>query len=163
MHIKGQIFVYLISDAYVLYAGTGIILKKRNAMQKIEMSSLWQVMQKLRNRGFTHDFTMSDDGKMLCTGRTCSYEAEDLKIIGTYRFEGESDPADMSVLYAIQTTDGLKGLYVDAYGATSGMDSPKFNDFIRKVKIVRTPKHHKWGHKVAEFFKNLVGVKKWSY
>jgi len=33
------------------------------------------------------------------------------------RFEGMSDPADESILYALSTDDGHKGLYSTTFGA----------------------------------------------
>jgi hypothetical protein len=36
-----------------------------------------------------------------------------------YRFEGDSNPDDSSIVYAISSNTGLKGTLVDAYGAYS--------------------------------------------
>jgi hypothetical protein len=40
-----------------------------------------------------------------------------LTIVEHHRFEGMSDPDDSSVVYALEASNGLKGLLVDAYGA----------------------------------------------
>ena len=42
--------------------------------------------------------------------------AEDLTIREYQRFEGVSDPDDASIVYAIETRNGTKGLLVDAFG-----------------------------------------------
>jgi hypothetical protein len=105
-------------------------------MEKKEMSSLWQVMQSLKKRGFSNDFSISPDGQMICSSADYKFKPDDVYIVKTYRFEGDSDPGDMSVLYAIQARNGIKGLLVDAYGAASEC-GPAMVNFIRRVKIRR--------------------------
>lgn len=124
---------------------------------KKEMSSLWQVMETLRTRGYTHDFKMADNGKLLCGDTEC-LEPHDVYIERVYRFEGDSDPGDMSVLYAIHTHSGKKGLYVDGYGASSSNEGPAFLNFIRKVRIHREEDDVKsFMEPLKRFFRNLFG------
>ena len=60
----------------------------------------------------------------------------DLTIIKTYRFEGESDPSDSSILYIIEANDGLKGYSIDAYGVYSNHDNEEgYDNFIRLIKL----------------------------
>jgi hypothetical protein len=130
-------------------------------MLKTEMSSLWQVMSKLRDRGFRLDFSMAKDGKMLCSSTNREFAPEEVCIDRVYRFEGESDPGDMSVLYALETKTGEKGLFVDAYGAGSSLDCPAFDEFIKKVPIKRDlgHKHHEheasFGERIQNFLHKL--------
>ena len=105
-------------------------------MQKKEMSSLWQVMETLRKRGYTLDFTMSPEG-CLVSSDNHKYYPKDLYIKKVYRFEGDSDPGDMSILYRMKTKSGKKGLLVDGYGAESSLAGPEFIDFIRQINIKR--------------------------
>jgi hypothetical protein len=125
-------------------------------MLKKEMSSLWQVMETLRERGFIHDFKLAGGGKMLCGDDHKQYTTDDLYIEKVYRFEGDSDPGDMSVLYALHTYSGKKGLYVDGYGASSSNEGPEFMKFIRKVKIKREESHSLL-EPIKRFFKHLFG------
>jgi hypothetical protein len=46
------------------------------------------------------------------------------------RFEGASDPADNTILYVIETNDGIKGTLVDAYGSYA---DPKVTTFMEEV------------------------------
>ena len=55
----------------------------------------------------------------VCAETNKSYQPDELVIVNTYRFEGESDPGDMTILYAIEAEDGSKGLCMDAYGSDS--------------------------------------------
>ena len=73
-------------------------------------------MSALKRRGFTAEFIV--DAEMLrVAGSNQRFAPEDLRIRDYYRFEGTSDPSDMSVIYAIEATDGTRGTLTDAFGA----------------------------------------------
>ena len=76
---------------------------------------LKRVMDVLARRGYTEHFRAVEGGlQALGTGER--FTPKDLKIRGYYRFEGVSDPDDMAIAYAIETTSGVRGILVDAYG-----------------------------------------------
>ncbi len=53
-----------------------------------------------------------------------------------FRFEGDSDPSDSSVLYIIEAKDGLIGYSIDAYGIYSNHDDEEgYDNFIRKIAL----------------------------
>ena|SRR5688572_15268781 len=97
------------------------------------MSTLVQVLEKLRMRKQDNEFKWVNGEFTAPSGK--SYQPEDLIIIKTYRFEGESDPSDSSILYIIQANDGLVGYCIDAYGVYSSVDDEKYDDFIRKIPV----------------------------
>ena len=97
-----------------------------------EMVTLSQVLEKLRQQRKDNEFTM--DGEFFTTVNGNNYVPEDLTIIKTYRFEGDSDPADSSVLYLIEANDHSIGYVMDIYGAQSDHDAA-FDDFVRQIKI----------------------------
>lgn len=101
--------------------------------QKIPMTTISNVLEKLRVEKHDNEFRMTPDG--FTTGNKKYYEPGDLKIIRTYRFEGESDPGDSSVIYLIEANDGLIGYSIDAYGAYSDHDDDGYDDFIRKIPV----------------------------
>ena len=70
------------------------------------MATLLQVMEALRMRKMDNEFRWEDG--TFNAGRGKTYAPEDLTIIKTYRFEGESDPSDSSILYIIEANDGLR-------------------------------------------------------
>jgi hypothetical protein len=85
-------------------------------MPKQVYSTMAEAVEALRRRGFTADFTLSkESGQVTAGGR--SFKGDQLAIVEHHRFEGVSDPDDSSVVYALQTADGTKGLLIDAYGA----------------------------------------------
>jgi len=99
------------------------------------MTTLSQVMTKLAGRGYSEEVKIKKEGATLGTETSPVYQARDLSIVRTYRFEGESDPADMSVLYAIETNDGKKGFLLNAYGTYSDQDTEYYDTFILDVPI----------------------------
>jgi len=101
-------------------------------MEKIHMTTLTSVLEKLRVNRQDNEFTMTEEG-FNCNS-TKMYQPEDLTIIKTYRFEGESDPADSAILYLIQANDGLIGYSIDTYGAYSN-NADGYDDFIKKIKM----------------------------
>jgi hypothetical protein len=97
------------------------------------MTTLSTVLNKLKKQGMDHEFLMTKNG--FTPGNGKYYEPEELVIIKTYRFEGESDPADSSIIYIIQTRDGLTGYSMDAYGVYSTVDDNSYDEFIKKIPV----------------------------
>ncbi len=98
-----------------------------------KMTTLSQVMEILRNKGYNEDFEMTGEGfTAKKTGATLS--PDKVKIRKVYRFEGESNPGDMSVLYAMETDKGTKGILIDAYGTYAGNESEALSEFLKQVK-----------------------------
>ena len=100
---------------------------------KDEMNTLSQIMNKLTVKGYDNEFRIVDDR---FTSNDKSYKADELTIVKTYRFEGESDPADSSVLYLIKADDGFIGYSLDAYGMYSNHDDEEgYDNFIRQIPV----------------------------
>lgn len=80
------------------------------------METLAEAVDRLTSAGFREDFRATPSGLMaVATGDT--YEPESLEIEEVVRFEGPTDPADESILFALRCgADGAKGTYVTAYG-----------------------------------------------
>ncbi len=57
---------------------------------------------------------------------------EDVTIVEYHRFEGASNPDDMSVVFVIETADGRRGTLVDAYGTYA---SPQVDTFVKQAKL----------------------------
>ena len=98
-----------------------------------EMDTLSAVMEKLRLKKQDNEFRMLEKG--FGSGNGKYYEPNELKIIRTYRFEGDSNPADSSILYLIEANDGKIGYSLDAYGVYSNHDDERYDDFIRKIPM----------------------------
>ena len=94
---------------------------------KEEMTSLVTVEKKLNSQGYTHDFTVKE-GRLttMDNDSALTFTPEETTIVDYFRFEGESDPGDTSILYAIETADGAKGTLSSAYGVYANEDVDQF-------------------------------------
>ena len=80
-------------------------------------NTLSEAVNSLTQKGYTEDFSIKPDC-LFCASLQLDLHPENFKIDEFHRFEGESNPDDSSVVYAISSNDGkLKGTLVDAYGA----------------------------------------------
>src|SRR6201995_615967 len=103
-------------------------------MQKTQMTTLSSVLEKMRIKKIDNEFRWTAEGFTIGKGKF--YQPDDLKIIKTYRFEGESDPSDSSILYVIEAKDGLTGYSIDAYGTYSNHDDEAgYDNFIRRIRV----------------------------
>ena len=98
-----------------------------------EMTTVSSVLEKLRIKKRDNEFRMTEEGFGIGNGKF--YTSDELKIIKTYRFEGDSDPSDSSIIYLIEAANGLVGYSLDAYGAYSNHDDDGYDDFIRKIPM----------------------------
>lgn len=99
-----------------------------------DMATLLQVLETLRMRKIDNEFRWEDGA--FNAGRGKTYQPEELTIIKTYRFEGDSDPSDSSILYIIEANDGLKGYSIDAYGVYSNHENEEgYDNFIRRIQV----------------------------
>ena|SRR2546428_10876529 len=103
-------------------------------LQPKDMTTLTSVFEKLRERKYDNEFRMTEDG-FKCLANNELFKPEELTIIRTYRFEGDNDPSDSSILYLIKTSSGLIGYSLDAYGAESNYADSRFDDFIKKIPV----------------------------
>lgn len=70
----------------------------------------------LMKRGYEANLSLEGD-TVQDKSRHITMTADDFEIDEFYRFEGASNPADMSIVYAVHSRKyNLKGLLVNAYG-----------------------------------------------
>jgi hypothetical protein len=78
-------------------------------------STLAGTIDKLARRGFTGHFGLvGGELRVLETGNVV--RPKDLVIREYHRFEGMSDPDDMAIVYALESSDGIRGTLTDAFG-----------------------------------------------
>jgi hypothetical protein len=83
----------------------------------------------LKKRGYGMDFNLAENC-LVC--HEDKFDVNDFEIVEVYRFEGDSDPADEAVVYAIESNKGQKGVLVNGYGPTSDAMS---SDMAKKLQI----------------------------
>ena len=86
--------------------------------------NLVEALNDLRARGYKNDFDI-EPRCIKCSSLNIQLQPEDFSIVETYRFEGNSTPDDNSILYAIESKDGVKGVMVDAYGPYADSLTPE--------------------------------------
>ena len=91
-------------------------------------------LNSLKARGYTKDFNLTFD-KLICKETNECLNPHQFEITEVYRFEGESNPSDEAVVYAIESKDGkMKGVIVNAYGPYADSIS---DEMIKKLSIHR--------------------------
>lgn len=89
------------------------------------------VMAYLKEKGYDNEFTITESGQLLLEGRL--YAADQVRLVRTFRFEGESDPSEQSIIYLIQATDGKVGYSSDSYGMYSEHMDDAYANFIKNL------------------------------
>jgi hypothetical protein len=94
--------------------------------------TLSDTMNELRKEGYTEDFNLQQNC-LVCRNGQFKVFADEFKVDKYYRFEGESNPSDSAILYAISSDNHqLKGVLVNAYGIYS---EPITDEMLKKLEI----------------------------
>ncbi|MEO6454811.1 MAG: phosphoribosylpyrophosphate synthetase [Ginsengibacter sp.] len=81
--------------------------------------TLSETINALKVKGYTMDFNIREEYLVYCQADII-LSPDDFKIDKTYRFEGETNPDDQSILYAISSAKfNIKGVLVNVYGISS--------------------------------------------
>lgn len=107
-----------------------------------KMTTLSQVMEKLRQRGIEKEFRMNESKEMRLEDSQKNYLPEELLIVKNYRFEGDSNPDDSAVLYVLEDKYGNKGILIDSYGAESNYSGEDFDVFLRKIPVTECDEYN---------------------
>ena len=95
----------------------------------MDRATVTSVIEDLARRGFTEQFKPVAEGlRAVRKGRT--FSPGEVVILEYYRFEGVSDPDDMSIVYAIETRSGVRGTLTDAFGVYA---DPRVGAFVHDV------------------------------
>lgn len=109
----------------------------QSIMNKTEMQTLSACTKMLEESGFNTPFLMLEEGiKSISSDRI--YKPQQIKIVNFYRFEGNSDPEDNAIMYALEAVSGEKGLLIDAYGSEGDI---KISNFIVQVEDIHKAAH----------------------
>ncbi|PWT72149.1 MAG: phosphoribosylpyrophosphate synthetase [Bacteroidetes bacterium] len=84
----------------------------------------------LKKRGYNIDFNLEHD-QISCHTTPVSLKPSEFEITEVYRFEGDSDPADEAIVYAIESNKGQKGVLVNGFGISADDASEEMVDKLR--------------------------------
>ena len=106
-----------------------MIVNEHNSMPY--MKSMATCLNRMISDGYTEDFKVTDAG-LEALKEHKNYKPDQVEVVNFFRFEGESDPDDNAILYAIVTNDGKKGTLIDAYGV---YNDPMVSGFMKNVEV----------------------------
>jgi archaellum biogenesis ATPase FlaH len=99
-------------------------------------ATVTEAIDKLRHKGYTVDFNIVGEHLVCdCNNTNTQLGADDFDIVDVYRYEGNSDPADEAVVYAVESRNGIKGVLVTGYGATADITSSKILEKLSTRQI----------------------------
>jgi hypothetical protein len=88
-----------------------------------------EAVEGLRKRGYNLDFNLAENC-LVCHGDRIN--VKDFEIVEVHRFEGNSDPGDEAVVFAIESNMGHKGILVSGYGVSA---DPMTEEMAKKLSI----------------------------
>jgi hypothetical protein len=93
-----------------------------------DFDSLVDAINALTEKGYTETFITENK---LLKGLNCKrfFQAENLKVVQTFRFEGQTNPSDQSELMAVEANDGTKGMIITTYSYDNNLDP----DVIKRI------------------------------
>ncbi len=106
--------------------------------KKNDMTTMTSCVNRLQEEGYSENFVAKEKGLEAPSSKKV-YEPEEMKIVNYYRFEGESDPADNAIVYALEAEDGTRGLIVDQYGGPYA--NRKVSEFLTSVLEINKKEH----------------------
>lgn len=81
-------------------------------------------------KGYTASYQIRN-GKLVDLTTDKSYSPSQVKIVDQYRYEGISNPEDMSLLQVIETEDGGKGTILIPFGPNGG--DVEMTNFLKNI------------------------------
>lgn len=93
-------------------------------------STLSEAVNDLQRRGYTDDLMLAGHC-VVCEPHGINLDPAEFEIDEFHRFEGNSDPEDQSIVYAISSKDDkVKGILVSSYGPDA---SSLTQEMVRKL------------------------------
>ena len=95
-----------------------------------DFDTLSEAINGLKAKGYTRDFNLLEND-IHYDELGCGFKIKEFKVDYIFRFEGDSNPSDNSILFAIETASGEKGILLDAYGTYSSEVSPELLEALK--------------------------------
>jgi len=119
------------------------------------METKTECIQNLRRKGFTEDFTPGNAYDILLDFEK-TYKPHEIKISAFYQCIQENKDEDNLVLFAIETSDGKKGILMDN---TRSGDKDTISVFIHAVVQARIKNKRSWlSHPMKKLFKSAFSA-----
>ena len=102
-----------------------------NKKVMIEYKTVSEAISGLKRRGYTIDFNIGSH-EIRLGAYSIALSPDTFEITEVHRFEGETNPDDEEVVYAIESRDGIKGVLVNGYGVSA---DPLTDELVKKLHI----------------------------
>ena len=89
-------------------------------------------IQKYQSKGYTASYRV-ENNQLVDLETKESFNSESVKVVAEHRYEGMSNPSDMSILYVIETPSDSKGTFLAGFGPTANLDDVSFFKSIPKA------------------------------
>ena len=86
------------------------------------MDTVSSATQRLQAEGYTGNWYATPDGTLRCDETGEESQLDELDAHEVLRFEGQSDPGDEMIVFALQSPSGHKGIFTAAFGADTSSD-----------------------------------------
>ena len=91
-----------------------------------------EALNGMKERGYTTNFNIAFD-KLICSEKKHVLNPDEFEITEVYRFEGDTNPGDEDVVYAVESKKGdIKGVFSGAFGLYADSVS---TDMLRKLAM----------------------------
>jgi hypothetical protein len=108
-----------------------VTLKKNNTIMK-NYDTVTEALADLKSKGYTTDFNIAFD-KLICSQNQTILTPSEFEIVEVHRFEGETNPSDEDVVYAVESKKGnIKGVFMSAFGVYADSVS---DEMVKKLSM----------------------------
>jgi hypothetical protein len=109
-------------------------MMNNNQQSRYSYETLSEAVNDLVKRGYTADFLLQEEKECLfCKDNSLELPPEDFTIDEVHRFEGMTDPADESIVFAVSSAKhNVKGLVINSFGADFGFRSSRLVAHLHK-------------------------------
>ncbi|MCM4151177.1 hypothetical protein DHD05_06200 [Arenibacter sp. N53] len=95
-----------------------------------------EIIDKYQKKGYTGNYRV-DYNSLVDLDTKINYPPQNVYIVAEYRFEGMSNPSDMSILYILETKDGSKGTVLANYSPARNLETAEFFKQIPKENYLK--------------------------
>lgn len=94
-------------------------------------TTLVEGINDLKKKGYDMDFNLRET-YIECASTKQQLSPSEFEITEVHRFEGMTNPSDQTILYAIESKHGLKGVLINAYGVYA---DPISQELVAKLSV----------------------------
>lgn len=110
-------------------------------MENTNLRSEKDYINRYQEKGYTHTYRINDN-LLIDLDTKQQFDTDGVNIVAEHRFEGKTNPSDMSILYVIETRDGKKGTVLANYSPASDTAMAEFFNAVPKGNVSQRANIH---------------------